>query len=99
MLGGAVESWPEDRRVGDQTPSAVPGHAVATIARLGERLPRWGRRRRMYARSGDLHIAYQVVGDGPGDLVYIPSAFGHVETYWEEPRSSTSCGVWRRSRG
>ncbi len=26
-----------------------------------------------YARSGDLHIAYQVVGDGPIDLVYVPS--------------------------
>lgn len=38
-----------------------------------------------YARSGDLHIAFQAVGDGPGDLIYIPSAFGHVETYWEEP--------------
>ena len=39
-----------------------------------------------YARSGDLHIAYQVVGDGPLDLLFIPSWFGHVELMWEEPQ-------------
>jgi class 3 adenylate cyclase len=38
-----------------------------------------------YARSGDLHIAYQVVGDGPIDLVFIPSWFSHIEMYWQNP--------------
>jgi class 3 adenylate cyclase len=38
-----------------------------------------------YARSGDLHIAYQVVGEGPRDLVYVPSWISQVEHYWEEP--------------
>jgi class 3 adenylate cyclase/alpha-beta hydrolase superfamily lysophospholipase len=38
-----------------------------------------------YARSGDLHIAYQVVGDGPIDLVYVPSWISQAEHYWEEP--------------
>ncbi len=38
-----------------------------------------------YARSGDLHIAYQVIGDGPMDLVYVPSWISQVEHYWEEP--------------
>src|SRR2546430_15174339 len=38
-----------------------------------------------YTRSGDLHIAYQVVGDGPLDLVYIPGWGSHVELAWEEP--------------
>jgi class 3 adenylate cyclase len=38
-----------------------------------------------YARSGDLHIAYQVVGEGPIDLVYVPSWISAVEHYWEEP--------------
>src|SRR5438270_13292063 len=38
-----------------------------------------------YARSGDIHIAYQVVGDGPIDLVYVPSWISQVEHYWEEP--------------
>jgi class 3 adenylate cyclase len=38
-----------------------------------------------YALSGDLHIAYQVVGDGPIDLVYVPSWISQVEHYWDEP--------------
>src|SRR5438067_11069928 len=38
-----------------------------------------------YARSGDVHIAYQVVGEGPFDLVYVPSWISQVEHYWEEP--------------
>jgi class 3 adenylate cyclase/alpha-beta hydrolase superfamily lysophospholipase len=38
-----------------------------------------------YARSGDLHIAYQVIGDGPIDLVFVPSWISQVEHYWEEP--------------
>ncbi len=38
-----------------------------------------------YARSGDLHIAYQVVGEGPIDLVYVPSWISQVEHYWDEP--------------
>jgi class 3 adenylate cyclase len=38
-----------------------------------------------YARSGDLHIAYQVVGDGPIDLIYVPSWISQAEAYWEEP--------------
>jgi len=38
-----------------------------------------------YARSGDLHIAYQVVGQGQLDLVYVPGWISHVELAWEEP--------------
>jgi class 3 adenylate cyclase len=36
-----------------------------------------------YARSGDVHIAYQVFGSGPIDLVLIPGYFTHVELVWE----------------
>jgi hypothetical protein len=32
-----------------------------------------------YARSGDVSIAYQVVGEGPFDLVFVPGAVSHVE--------------------
>jgi class 3 adenylate cyclase len=35
--------------------------------------------------SGDLHIAYQVFGDGPFDLVYAPGFISHVEMNWELP--------------
>ena len=38
-----------------------------------------------YARSGELHIAYQVVGEGPLDLVYVPGWVSNVERAWEEP--------------
>jgi class 3 adenylate cyclase len=38
-----------------------------------------------YAKSGDVHIAYQVVGNGPMDLVLIPGLFTHVEHQWDEP--------------
>jgi class 3 adenylate cyclase len=38
-----------------------------------------------YARSGDKYIAYQVLGDGPLDLVYVPTWISQVEHYWEEP--------------
>jgi len=40
-----------------------------------------------YARSGDgTHIAYQVLGEGPVDLVYITPWISHLEGVWEEPR-------------
>ena len=38
-----------------------------------------------YARSGEVHIAYQVVGEGKLDLVWIPSIAHHVELSWENP--------------
>jgi pimeloyl-ACP methyl ester carboxylesterase len=38
-----------------------------------------------YAKSGDVNIAYQVVGDGPTDLVYVPGWVSHVELGWELP--------------
>jgi pimeloyl-ACP methyl ester carboxylesterase len=41
-----------------------------------------------YARSGDLSIAYQVVGDGPIDLVHIPGILSHVDLAWENPKYS-----------
>jgi len=38
-----------------------------------------------YALSGDVHIAYQVVGDGPIDLVQVPGWVSNVELAWEDP--------------
>jgi pimeloyl-ACP methyl ester carboxylesterase len=38
-----------------------------------------------YAKSGDVNIAYQVVGEGPLDLVLVPGWVSHVEYAWEEP--------------
>jgi len=38
-----------------------------------------------YAKSGDVHIAYRVFGDGPRDIVLIPGTVSHVELFWEFP--------------
>ena len=38
-----------------------------------------------YAKSGDVHIAYRVFGQGPHDIVLIPGTLSHVELYWEFP--------------
>lgn len=37
-----------------------------------------------FAKSGDAHIAYQVVGNGPPDLVYVPGWVSNVGLNWEE---------------
>src|SRR6185369_16156686 len=41
--------------------------------------------RTRYAKSGDVHIAYRVFGDGPRDVVLVPGTVSHVELYWELP--------------
>lgn len=33
-----------------------------------------------YTKSGDLHIAYQVTGKGPFDLVFVPGFVSHLES-------------------
>jgi pimeloyl-ACP methyl ester carboxylesterase/DNA-binding winged helix-turn-helix (wHTH) protein len=38
-----------------------------------------------YARSGDVNIAYQVVGTGPIDLVFVMGWVSHLEYFWNEP--------------
>jgi len=39
-----------------------------------------------YAKSGDYHIAYQAIGTGPLDLVFMHGWISHIEHMWEEPR-------------
>lgn len=38
-----------------------------------------------YAKSGDVHVAYQVVGKGPLDLVLVPGWMSNIDVFWEEP--------------
>jgi len=38
-----------------------------------------------YVKSGDAHIAYQVVGDGPVDLIVVRGYISHLEVAWESP--------------
>jgi hypothetical protein len=44
-----------------------------------------------FARSGDVDIAYHVVGDGPVDLVYVEGAYTHLEVAWELPQYRRWC--------
>lgn len=60
-----------------------------------------------YARSGDVHIAYQVVGEGQIDLVYVPGWVSHIELAWEVPEIARFLGrlasfsrlIWFDKRG
>ena len=38
-----------------------------------------------YARSGDVNIAYQVIGDAPLDLVFVMGWISHLDYFWREP--------------
>src|SRR5512145_1590079 len=38
-----------------------------------------------YAKTGNVHIAYEVFGKGPVDIVLIPGFVSHIENYWDEP--------------
>ena len=38
-----------------------------------------------YAKSGDVHVAYAVVGDGPVDLVVVPGFISHLDVMWDNP--------------
>jgi DNA-binding SARP family transcriptional activator len=50
-----------------------------------------------YATSGELSIAYQVLGEGPVDLVYVPGFVWHGEAVWSTRSRSASCAGWRAS--
>jgi len=39
-----------------------------------------------YAQNGDVNIAYQVVGEGDLDIVFVMGWISHLEYFWREPR-------------
>lgn len=39
-----------------------------------------------YAKSGDINIAYQIIGNAPLDLVFVMGWVSHLEYFWAEPR-------------
>jgi class 3 adenylate cyclase/pimeloyl-ACP methyl ester carboxylesterase len=41
-----------------------------------------------YTQSGNIAIAYQVLGDGPVDLLLVPGFVSHLEQAWEDPSYS-----------
>ena len=56
--------------------AVLPGGGSTTVVAVPET---------HYARSGDVNIAYQVVGGGPIDLVFVMGWVSHLEYYWREP--------------
>ena len=52
-----------------------------------------------YVRNGDVNIAYQVVGEGPPDLLLIPGWISHLALDWEEPTWVRWCERMRRTLG
>ena len=38
-----------------------------------------------YARSGDVHVAYQTVGDGPIDVLFVDQWWSNVDSQWDVP--------------
>ena len=44
-----------------------------------------------YAANGDVHIAYQVLGDGPLDLVFVAGAITNLEVLWEMSDYRRAC--------
>ncbi|HVP74479.1 MAG TPA: adenylate/guanylate cyclase domain-containing protein [Gaiellaceae bacterium] len=44
-----------------------------------------------YARSGDVHVAYQVVGDGPVDIVLVGGFVTNLHVLWEDPGYRRFC--------
>jgi hypothetical protein len=56
--------------------------ALLAVSPIKELAPRT----RYTERSG-LHLAYQVIGEGPLDIVLVPGFVSHVERVWEEPRA------------
>ena len=41
-----------------------------------------------YARNGDVSIAYQVFGNGPVDIIYVPPFVSNLELQWQEPQQA-----------
>ncbi len=41
-----------------------------------------------YAKSGEVHIAYPVFGQGSADLVLVPGFISNLEEAWNDPSSA-----------
>ena len=97
MVGGSGSSRAELReleaRILRQDP-ALERHPAR--ARTGDRGASPETR---YVQSSNIHIAYQVLGEGERDNLFVPGLMSHVELVWEDPRTASSTGGSRRSGG
>jgi pimeloyl-ACP methyl ester carboxylesterase/DNA-binding winged helix-turn-helix (wHTH) protein len=67
--------------------SAAPGAPAASTAATGASVPtaHYHVPKVHYARSGAVNIAYEVIGSGPIDLVFVMGWVSHLEYFWNEP--------------
>lgn len=50
-----------------------------------------------YARNGEVHLAYQAIGDGDRDVLFLPGGTMPMDAIDQHPkglRCSSDCGVW-----
>jgi hypothetical protein len=76
---GDLEDEPvrADANAGKSTSMTLPYEVARAMREIPET---------RYAKTPDgVHIAFQVVGDGPLDLVLVPGLFSQVEHHWDEP--------------
>ncbi len=52
-----------------------------------------------FAWNGDVSLAYQVLGDGPIDLVYLQGYVSHVDLNWDGPALGRFLRGWPGTRG
>ena len=62
---------------------ASPSNAIQTSSSLSTEAGR--RPETKYAKSGGVNIAYQVIGEGPLDLVYVMGWVSNLDHFWEDP--------------
>jgi class 3 adenylate cyclase/pimeloyl-ACP methyl ester carboxylesterase len=62
-----------------------PGQPETGERRAGSLATMTGPAEVRYARSGDIDIAYTVLGEGPPDLVYVPGFVSHLDLCWDIP--------------
>lgn len=72
----STDPAPARPRTAPPTPPPTP----PAVVRIGAEPPRT-----RYTRSNDYDIAYQVIGDGPADLVFIPGFVSNLDLHWEHP--------------
>lgn len=86
VLRRALGHGPGDLYI--ETVSRFGYRFVAPVTPVTDKVPVEARRslpETRYARSGDVNIAYQVVGNGPIDLVFVMGWVSHLEYFWVEP--------------
>ena len=79
----------------------APGEQDAGHRGRGQRGQPFPAPQTRYAMTDDgVHIAYQVLGQGDRDIVFVPGLMSHLDLLWEEARTRPgSSSAWRRSAG